>query len=43
MISLIAADLEDAVEKESFSVEQPYHHLYEGVGQHEKGSLFSRC
>ena len=35
------ADLEDAVEKRIFTVEQLYHHLHEAWGQHEKGSLFS--
>lgn len=41
-ISYCVADLEDAVEKRIFSVEQLYHHLYEAWGQHEKGSLFSQ-
>ena len=40
-ISYCVADLEDAVEKRIFSVEQLYHHLHEAWGQHEKGSLFS--
>lgn len=41
-ISYCVADLEDAVEKRIFSVEQLYHHLYEAWGHHEKGSLFSQ-
>ncbi|MBU5565610.1 dGTPase, partial [Escherichia sp. S69_ASV_4] len=40
-ISYCVADLEDAVEKRIFTVEQLYHHLHEAWGQHEKGSLFS--
>ncbi|EGT0661117.1 dGTPase [Citrobacter werkmanii] len=40
-ISYCVADLEDAVEKRIFSVEQLYHHLYAAWGDHEKGSLFS--
>ncbi len=39
-ISYCVADLEDAVEKRIFTVEQLYHHLHEAWGQHEKGSLF---
>ncbi|NDO81410.1 dGTPase [Citrobacter sp. NCU1] len=39
-ISYCVADLEDAVEKRIFSVEQLYHHLHEAWGHHEKGSLF---
>ncbi|ENG2553328.1 dGTPase [Citrobacter farmeri] len=41
-ISYCVADLEDAVEKRIFSVEQLYHHLHEAWGQHEKGSLFAQ-
>ncbi|SQB26287.1 deoxyguanosinetriphosphate triphosphohydrolase [Citrobacter koseri] len=41
-ISYCVADLEDAVEKRIFSVEQLYHHLYEAWGHHEKGSLFTQ-
>ncbi|MFL4399710.1 dGTPase [Citrobacter portucalensis] len=41
-ISYCVADLEDAVEKRIFSVEQLYHHLHEAWGHHEKGSLFSQ-
>lgn len=41
-ISYCVADLEDAVEKRIFSVEQLYHHLYEAWEHHEKGSLFSQ-
>lgn len=39
-ISYCVADLEDAVEKRIFSVEQLYHHLYHAWGHHEKDSLF---
>lgn len=39
-ISYCVADLEDAVEKRIFSVDQLYQHLYEAWGTHEKGSLF---
>ncbi|MDI5823534.1 hypothetical protein MJI95_39275, partial [Salmonella enterica subsp. enterica serovar Kentucky] len=35
-ISYCVADLEDAVEKRIFSVEQLYHHLYHAWGHHEK-------
>jgi dGTPase len=41
-ISYCVADLEDAVEKRIFSVEQLYQHLYDAWGGHEKGSLFSQ-
>ncbi|EHT2454017.1 dGTPase [Escherichia fergusonii] len=41
-ISYCVADLEDAVEKNIFSVEQLYHHLHEAWGEHEKGSLFAQ-
>lgn len=41
-ISYCVADLEDAVEKRIFSVEQLYQHLYEAWGVHEKGSLFNQ-
>ena len=41
-ISYCVADLEDAVEKRIFSVEQLYHHLYEAWGHHEKGLLFTQ-
>lgn len=41
-ISYCVADLEDAVEKRIFSVEQLYQHLYDAWGNHEKGSLFSQ-
>lgn len=41
-ISYCVADLEDAVEKRIFSVEQLYHHLHEAWGEHEKGSLFAQ-
>ena len=40
-ISYCVADLEDAVEKRIFSVDQLYQHLYDAWGEHEKGSLFS--
>ncbi len=41
-ISYCVADLEDAVEKKIFTVEQLYQHLYNAWGEHEKGSLFSQ-
>ncbi|WP_054178418.1 dGTPase [Trabulsiella odontotermitis] len=41
-ISYCVADLEDAVEKHIFSVEQLYQHLHDAWGHHEKGSLFSQ-
>ncbi|MTH45174.1 dGTPase [Intestinirhabdus alba] len=41
-ISYCVADLEDAVEKKIFSVEQLYHHLREAWGEQEKGSLFAQ-
>lgn len=41
-ISYCVADLEDAVEKRIFSIEQLYQHLYDARGSHEKGSLFSQ-
>lgn len=41
-ISYCVADLEDAVEKRIFSVEELYQHLYEAWGTHEKGSLFAQ-
>ncbi|MGS2874469.1 dGTPase [Enterobacter huaxiensis] len=41
-ISYCVADLEDAVEKRIFSVEELYQHLYDAWGQHEKGSLFAQ-
>ncbi|ADO49815.1 dGTPase [[Enterobacter] lignolyticus] len=41
-ISYCVADLEDAVEKRIFSIEQLYQHLYDAWGQHQKGSLFSQ-
>ncbi|MGL4725168.1 MAG: dGTPase [Scandinavium sp.] len=41
-ISYCVADLEDAVEKRIFSVEQLYQHLYDAWGTHQKGSLFSQ-
>lgn len=41
-ISYCVADLEDAVEKRIFSVEQLYQHLHDAWGRHEKGSLFSQ-
>jgi len=40
-ISYCVADLEDAVEKRIFSIEQLYQHLYDAWGEHQKGSLFS--
>ncbi|MEI9483431.1 dGTPase [Enterobacter cancerogenus] len=41
-ISYCVADLEDAVEKRIFSVEELYQHLYDAWGKHEKGSLFAQ-
>ena len=41
-ISYCVADLEDAVEKRIFTVEELYQHLYEAWGHHEKGSLFAQ-
>lgn len=41
-ISYCVADLEDAVEKRIFSVEQLYQHLYNAWEKHEKGALFSQ-
>ena len=41
-ISYCVADLEDAVEKRIFTVEQLYQHLYDAWGSHEKGSLFAQ-
>ncbi|MGL5599354.1 MAG: dGTPase [Silvania sp.] len=41
-ISYCVADLEDAVEKRIFSVEELYQHLYDAWGTHKKGSLFSQ-
>jgi dGTPase len=41
-ISYCVADLEDAVEKRIFSVEELYQRLYDAWGTHEKGSLFSQ-
>jgi len=41
-ISYCVADLEDAVEKRIFSVEELYQHLYTAWGTHEKGSLFAQ-
>lgn len=41
-ISYCVADLEDAVEKRIFSVEELYQHLYNAWGKHEKGSLFAQ-
>lgn len=41
-ISYCVADLEDAVEKRIFSVEELYQHLYAASGNHEKGSLFAQ-
>ena len=41
-ISYCVADLEDAVEKRIFSVEELYQHLYAAWGTHEKGSLFAQ-
>lgn len=40
-ISYCVADLEDAVEKRIFTVEQLYQHLHDAWGEHEKGSLFA--
>ncbi|SCZ33083.1 dGTPase [Enterobacter hormaechei] len=41
-ISYCVADLEDAVEKRIFSVEELYQHLHDAWGEHEKGSLFAQ-
>lgn len=41
-ISYCVADLEDAVEKRIFSVEQLYQHLYDAWPAHTKGSLFAQ-
>lgn len=41
-ISYCVADLEDAVEKRIFSVEQLYQHLYDSWPEHTKGSLFAQ-
>ncbi|MEY8175937.1 dGTPase [Enterobacter hormaechei] len=41
-ISYCVADLEDAVEKRIFSVEELYQHLHDVWGEHEKGSLFAQ-
>lgn len=41
-ISYCVADLEDAVEKSIFSVEQLYQHLHEAWPEHSNGSLFSQ-
>ncbi|MEP9030308.1 dGTPase [Enterobacter hormaechei] len=41
-ISYCVADLEDAVEKRIFSVEELYQHLHHAWGEHEKGSLFAQ-
>ncbi|ELQ6172498.1 dGTPase [Cronobacter dublinensis] len=40
-ISYCVADLEDAVEKRIFSVEQLYQHLYDAWGEHQPGDLFN--
>lgn len=40
-ISYCVADLEDAVEKRIFSVEQLYQHLYDAWGEHEPDDLFA--
>ncbi|EPD6686198.1 dGTPase [Cronobacter turicensis] len=40
-ISYCVADLEDAVEKRIFSVEQLYQHLYDAWGEHAPGDLFN--
>lgn len=39
-ISYCVADLEDAVEKHIFSVEQLYQHLHAAWGEHQAGDLF---
>ncbi|MBF3339739.1 deoxyguanosinetriphosphate triphosphohydrolase, partial [Leptospira borgpetersenii serovar Hardjo-bovis] len=39
--SYCVADLEDAVEKRIFSVEQLYQHLYDAWGEHAPGDLFN--
>lgn len=41
-ISYCVADLEDAVEKRIFSVEQLYQHLHDAWPQHADGSLFAQ-
>ncbi|GHD93517.1 deoxyguanosinetriphosphate triphosphohydrolase [Pseudocitrobacter faecalis] len=41
-ISYCVADLEDAVEKRIFSVEQLYQHLHDAWPEHGKGSLFAQ-
>ncbi len=41
-ISYCVADLEDAVEKRIFSVEELYQHLYTAWGTHEKGDAVCR-
>ncbi|HAI50989.1 dGTPase [Atlantibacter hermannii] len=41
-ISYCVADLEDAVEKRIFSVEQLYSHLREAWGTHQQGDLFAQ-
>ena len=41
-ISYCVADLEDAVEKRIFSVEQLYQHLCDAWGEHRKGDLFEQ-
>lgn len=40
-ISYCVADLEDAVEKSIFSVEQLYQHLRDTWGEHQEGDLFA--
>lgn len=40
-ISYCVADLEDAVEKNIFSVEQLYQHLRDTWGEHQEGDLFA--
>lgn len=40
-ISYCVADLEDAVEKRIFTVEQLYQHLYESWGEHKPEDLFA--
>jgi dGTPase len=42
-ISYCVADLEDAVEKRIFSVEQLYQHLYDAWGNMKKARCFSGC
>ncbi len=41
-ISYCVADLEDAVEKNIFTVEQLYQHLYVRWGEHRSGDIFSQ-